>query len=288
MIKGLRMFALTAAVAATGVAGATTADAKTASSGSPTLAGAKPAGYLIVSATFAAPNGAQTRGTAVCPKKGTAVRMPQGGGAVIESSSLGANINTSIPNGNEWLVDVNNNSGADTNVVVYAVCAIPSKKYQQVVGSTATNPAGNQTTATVACPTGTKVLGGGGFSSTGSLAVNINTTIPAGNGWRVDENNASATSATVTAYAVCSAQARTAHYGLTVGTPVTSAAGTETQAEAFCPSGRSSLGGGGFSNSGSTAVNMNSTSPITGGWSVYENNASGGDTTITAYVLCAS
>jgi hypothetical protein len=281
------MFALTAAAVATGVAGATTAAAKTGELGSPTTAGAKPAGYLIVSATFSAANGVQTRGTVACPKKGTAVRQPQGGGAVIGSSSLGANINSSFPSGNTWFVDVNNNSGAATSFVVYAVCAIPSKKYQ-VVTSSVTNSAGLQTSVTAACPTGTKVLGGGGFSGSGSLAVNINTSIPLGNGWRVDENNASASDATLAAYAVCSAQPRTAHYGITVGTPVTNSAGTETHAEALCPTGRSALGGGGFSGSGSTSVNMNSTSPITGGWSVYENNASSSDTTITAYVVCAA
>jgi hypothetical protein len=287
VIKGLRVLALTAAVAATGVAGATTAAAKTGEFGSPSIAGAKPAGYLIVSATFSAANGIQTGASVACPKKGTATRLPQGGGAVIGSSSLGANINSSIPSNNAWVVDVNNNSGAATNFVVYAVCAIPSKKYQ-VVTSSVTNSAGLQTSATAICPSGTKVLGGGGFSSSGSLAVNVNTSIPIANGWRVDENNASAVDATLTAYAVCSAQAKTAHYGITIGTQVTNSAGTETHAEALCPSGRSALGGGGFSGSSSTSVNMNSTSPIAGGWSVYENNASASDTTLTPYVVCAS
>ncbi len=288
MIIGLRIFALTAAVAATGVAGATTAAAKTGELGSPTTAGAKPAGYLVVSATFSAANGVQTEGSVACPKKGTATRLPQGGGAVIGSSSLGANINTSLPNGNAWIVDVNNNSGAATTFVVYAVCAIPSKKYQVVTSSSVPNPAGLQTSATVVCPSGTKVLGGGGFSSSGNLAVNVNTSIPIANGWRVDENNASVLDAALTAYAVCSAQAKAAHYGITIGTQVTNAAGTETHAEVLCPSGRSALGGGGFSGSSSTSVNMNSTSPIAGGWSVYENNASASDTTITPYVVCAS
>ncbi len=287
MVNGLRLLALTAAVAATGVAGATTAAAKTGELGSPTISGAKPAGYLIVSATFSAGNGVQTRGTVVCPMKGTAARLPQGGGAVILSTSLGANINSSAPNGKTWVVDMNNNSGVNTTFVVYAVCAIPSNKYQ-VVTSTVTNSAGQQTSATAACPSGTKVLGGGGFSSSGSVLVNVNTSIPTGNGWRVDENNATGLDASLTAYAVCSAQAKKAHYGVTVGTAVTNFAGTETHAEALCPSGRSALGGGGFSGSGSTSVNMNSTSPITGGWSVYENNASGTDTTITPYVVCAS
>jgi hypothetical protein len=287
VIKGLRMLALTAAVAATGVVGATTAAAKTGELGSPTIAGAKPAGYLIVSASFTANNGVQTRGTVACPKKGSVARMPQGGGGIIASSSLSANLNSSFPNGNTWNVDVNNNSGASTTFVVYAVCAVPGKKYQ-VVSASVTNSAGVQSSATAVCPSGTKVLGGGGFSSAGSVFVNINTSLPTSNGWRVDENNATATSVTVTAEAVCSAQSKKAHYGITIGAPVTNAAGAETHAEALCPSGRVELGGGGFSGSGSTSVSMNGSSPFAGGWSVYENNGSASDTTITAYVVCAS
>ncbi len=287
MINGLRMLALMAAVAATSLAGATTAAAKTGEPGSPTIAGAKPAGYLIVSASFAAANGTQTRGSVACPNKSGVARLPQGGGALITVSSLSANINSSFPSGNTWVVDVNNNSGVTTNVVVYAVCAIPRSKYQ-VVTRSVTNSAGQQTSVVAACPSGTKVLGGGGLSSSGSTAINFNTSIPSNNGWRVDENNATASDATLTAYAVCSAQSKKAHYGITIGTAVTNAAGTETHAEAICPSGRSSLGGGGFSGSGSTSVSMNSTSPITGGWSVYENNAMGSDATLIAYVVCAS
>jgi hypothetical protein len=282
----LRMLALTAAVAATGVAGATTAAAKTGELGAPTIAGAKPAGYLVVTATISAAPG-QTRGTVTCPKKGTATRLPQGGGAVIASSSLTANINSSFPSGNGWAADVNNNSGTATSFSVYAVCAIPSNKYQ-VVTSSETNFAGTQNSATAVCPHGTKVLGGGGLSGSGSVFVNINTSIPQNNGWRVDENNDSGSDVLITAYAVCSAQAKKAHYGVTIGAPVTNFAGTEAHAEALCPSGRTALGGGGYSAASSLVVNMNTSNPFAGGWSVYENNASGTDTTITAYVVCAS
>ena len=164
MIKGLRGLALTAAVAATVVAGATTASAKTAALGSPTIAGAKPAGYLIVNASFSAATGVQTRGTVACPKKGSVARLPLGGGAQITSSSLDANINSSIPNGNTWIVDVNNNSGVTTTVVVYAVCAVPGKKYQ-VVTISVTNTAGQQNSVTATCPSGTKVLGAAGTAT---------------------------------------------------------------------------------------------------------------------------
>jgi hypothetical protein len=288
VVKGLRMLALTAAVAATGVAGATTAAAKTGEVGSPTIAGAKPAGYLLVNATFPVAAGAQTRGTVACPPKGAQARSAQGGGAVIESSALGANINSSFPNGNGWGVDVNNNTSSATSFVVYAVCAVPTKKYQVVISGTVTNSAFTQASATAVCPPGTKVLGGGGFSSSGSVLVNINTSIPQNNGWRLDENNASGSAASINAYAICASQAKKAHYGVTVGAPLTNFAGTEGHAEAVCPTGLVPLGGGGYSSTGSTSVNMNSSNPFSNGWSVYENNASGGDATITAYVVCAS
>ena len=48
-----------------------------------------PAGYSIQSAVFDAANGEQTEGTVACPS-GT---VPWGGGAVIGSSSLDANLN---------------------------------------------------------------------------------------------------------------------------------------------------------------------------------------------------
>jgi len=301
MTNRVRILGLTAALVATAALGTTTGIAKTGHSGAPAAPGAgkqapgvqaaaKPTGYTVISASFTAPNGQETSGSVTCPatKKGV-TRDPLSGGVVIQSTSLSANVNSSSPSGTSWGAYVNNNSGADTSFTVYAVCATPHKHYQVVTSSGVTNAAGDQSTAIVACPSGTKVTGGGGYNSSSDLAVNINSSIPSGNGWRIDENNAGTGSNTAYSYAVCSSSwpAKTG-YNVVLGTTLTNAAGTETHATALCASGQSVLGGGGYSGSGSTAVNMNSTGPFSGGWGVYENNASGSDTTINAYAICAT
>jgi hypothetical protein len=87
----------------------------------------------------------------------------------------------------------------------WAVCAAQPPKWAQVSSSYMVNPAGDATTATVACPKGTKVLGGGGFNSSGSALVNIGLTssLSSLKGWSITENNNSASSESVDAWAVC-------------------------------------------------------------------------------------
>ncbi len=299
MTNRVRILAVAAALAATAALGTTTGIAKTGHLGTPASPGAgkqapevqaaTPSGYKIVSASFAAPNGQQTGGTVTCPatKKG-ATRYPLGGGVLIASNSLNANVNSSYATGTTWRGYVNNNSGADTSFTVYAVCAKPHKHYQVVTNST-DNPSGAQSSVSASCPSGTKVTGGGGVNSSFDLAVNINTSIPDGNGWRVDANNASTGDNNLTTYAVCSGSwPSTTGYHVQLGTTVDNPPGAETQAVVSCASGQSVLGGGGFSSSSSTSVNMNSTLPQTGSWVVYENNASGSDAAITAYAICAT
>jgi hypothetical protein len=291
MINRVRILGVTAALVASAALGSTTGIARTGNLGkqAPDVQSAKPSGYLIVSAGFSAPNGQETGHSVACPatKKGV-TREPLGGGVLIASNSLSANVNSSYPSGTSWSGFVNNNSGADISFTVYAICAKPHKHYQ-VVGASIDNPPGTKTTGFAACPHGTTVTGGGAISSSVALGVNINTSVPYTDGWRVDANNAGAGSNTLTTYVVCSAgwDDRTG-WVVVSGTHELNSAGTETEASVLCPSGRSVLGGGGFSDGGSTAVNMNATHPFTGGWTVFENNASASDQTITAYAICAT
>jgi hypothetical protein len=236
----------------------------------------------VINGPFTAANGVQTRGVATCP--GT--KQPAGGGALTQSSNLNANINSSFPSASGWIADVNNNSGSDTTFFVYAVCA-PHNLHYTVVVNSVTDPAFSQTTGFATCPAHTFVRGGGALSSSGSVLVNINSTLTAGNGWRVDGNNATGSGTTLTVFAVCAN--KPAGYTVVFGSSVTNAAGTETPATVACPAGSPfQLGGGGVSSSGSTAVNMNSTLPTSSGWEVFENNASGSDTSISAQAICVS
>lgn len=244
------------------------------------------AGYRQVSsATFTDPANSQVVGTVACPANSVVV----GGGAVITSSSLSEDLNASAPltDGVTWRAYVNNSGATSGTFRVYAVCVKKVAKYAVVAGTAVTNNAGTQTSASVTCPKGTVPLGGGGFASSGSTAVAINTSIPLAKGWRVDVNNGSTGTNMATAYAVCGK--KPAGYAQVAGTPTTIGAGVQAAASAVCPSGTLVLGGGGFSSSGSTATNLNTTIPSsTTGWESFENNGTTSSNTLTAYAVCGT
>lgn len=243
---------------------------------------------VVISALLTAAAGTQTLGTMTCPGK----KVPYGGGAVISGTSTLVNLNSSVPTSTGWRVYVNNASAASNTFQIYVVCAKKNSSWSIVSGTAVDNPAGAQNTATVSCPTGTKVMGGGVFASSGSTSVNINSTLPLGSGkgkkasygWRGDVNNASTGDDTITAQAVCG---RAAGYSIVTGTPVLVNAGSQTGAAVACPSPAVPLGGGGFSSSGSPLVDLNSSLPLSNGWEVYEDNNSTGASSITAYAVCA-
>ena len=58
---------------------------------------AKPAGYSIASVTLPMPNGVQTSGSVVCPVKKGVQTLPLSGGALLQTDSVNANINSSYP-----------------------------------------------------------------------------------------------------------------------------------------------------------------------------------------------
>jgi hypothetical protein len=273
------------------LAGGTTAAAKTNTLGAPSVSTIKPAGYKLVSSGFITiANGTQALGRATCPRTSSgAIRRPQSGGVFISSSSLFANVNSSFPDGDgvSWDGYVNNASGFTTSFEVWAVCAKPRTGYIRVVTSGLSNPNGAQNGFTQFCPTGTKILGGGALLLSPGYA-NINSSYPTLNGWHVDANNGSGADETFSVYAVCSKYPSTTGYGVHAGSPVDNPPSTETTAGLSCPTGQSSLGGGVFSNSGSTSVNLNSTEPVTAGWLNYVNNATSNDWSIQAYVICAT
>jgi hypothetical protein len=275
------------------VASGATALAKTSEPANPQAPASTPSGYLIViSAIMTASNGVQTFGTVACPAtSGGVTRSPQSGGVLVTSSSLGANIDATYPDVDRvsWDVYVHNNSGTDTSFRVYAVCAKPRTGYAQISSASFTDPAGGQASGVALCPSGTKILGGGAVIVTGSLLANINSSFPSGtNAWRVDANNGSPTSTTFNVYAVCSNYGARKNYGVHIGAAVDNPPGTETAAPISCPAGQSSLGGGVVSSSFSTAVNINSTFPLTGGWANDVNNGTTSDASIIPYVICAT
>lgn len=292
MTRRIRFLGLCSALTAL-VAGSMTAAAKTITSnapGAPQSSTALPAGYLLVSSGFlTAPNGMQSQGLVACPPTSLGVaRYPQGGGVFVTSGSTSVSVNSSFPTGVTWNADVNNASGFDTTYDVWAVCAKKHSQYIQVSSSAVTVAAGTTNGAMASCPSGTRILGGGAVSASFDLTSNMNSSLPFGNGWFAEMNNGSTSPQTFRTYAVCSAYSLKTGYKVHVGVTVTDANGTQTEASVSCPHGQVPLGGGVSTGSLATSINVNTSEPTSTGWLVAENNASGFDTSMTPYVICAS
>ena len=264
--------------------------AAAASSGLAASAAAKPAGYKIVSADFSALSGLETSGSVACPKVKGAQTVPLSGGALIDGNSLQTSINSSWPTAKGWNARVSNASAAADGFTVYAVCAKKMTGYVQQKSAAVSNPASSQNGAGYACPTGDVLLGGGALSTSHSTLVNLSSSWPAGTSiWYVYMNNASSARASFNVYHLCAKlNVSATGYQLVAGTPVVNAAGTQSGASVFCPGGLATIGGGLVTTSTSTDVTLNTTFPFAGGWGGDENNASGANANLTAYVLCAS
>jgi hypothetical protein len=277
-----------AGLAAGGVAAADAG--KTAPGISPAVAAPRsgsgpPKHYAVVnSGDLSAPAGTQSAGQVRCP----AGTVPYGGGAFVSSGSLAASINTSVPTGTGWAADVNNGSGVATTFVVYAVCAKQPRRYQLSFTDALTNPAGQLSTGYASCPAHTVALGGGASSSTSSLSVNIEATIPSSTtnrDWFSVMNNASSHDATWRVVAVCGNKPK--GYLHQIGAVTPNPAGAQTRAVVSCPPPTVPISGGGDTSAGAVLINLNSTNPISGGWAIYENNAEDFDESIKAEVVCA-
>src|SRR5262249_21332617 len=120
------------------------------------------------------PDGTQTGASVACPV-GTVVL---GGSVFVFSPSLLVNVNSSFPSRNGWAADVNNHSGSAASFEITAICANQPKHYSIIQSSMVSNPSGTQATASATCPSGSKPLSGGAFSSSGDAFVNMNSTFP--------------------------------------------------------------------------------------------------------------
>ena len=268
------LFAVTAATTVSFGSGAAIA--------APNIPSLVPGGYrLVTSFQYTAPPDSQTFGQVTCPGD----KQPTGGGVFDDGGSDG--INSSFPNGQSWDAYVNNPTSTSGGFLVFAVCLKRNSSYQ-VVDSAFDAINGTQTTGSVTCPTG-KVVGGGAFVQSGSTAANVNSSIPVTKGWRADINNTSGADTTAIVYAVCHVKPQ--GYSLHIGTPVTVTPGEfDALASVGCgPSATNvAIGGGGFSNSSSTSVQMQASFPNgQQGWSMDEVNNSTSDTTETPYAICA-
>jgi hypothetical protein len=151
------------------------------------------------------PEAPASQATVTCP----AGTVDLGGGwdiATISDVSNNDGSTASAPYGtNGWRAFPENQEPIYAYGEALVVCAAQPTNWAQVYSSYVANPANTASTVTVACPTGTKVLGGGGFNSSSDVSVNIGLTSSLSNlkGWSITENNDSSSSESVDAWAVC-------------------------------------------------------------------------------------
>jgi hypothetical protein len=223
---------------------------------------------------------------ATCPP-GT---VPQGGGAFV-GDGVHSNLNSTYPdpNGVSWDANVNQSDATgSTGANVDLICAQPNTGYIQVASASTANPAGTTTTGTANCPAGTNVLGGGVKPSSQDVNVNLNSTYPTSpTSWQASVANASASAESFTVYVVCSAPFD--GYGIIVGQSTTQGPNTQNRAEADCPAGQETLGGGVSASSSDLNVNISADDPRTNNWVIWQNDSSAtASDTFTAYVVCVS
>jgi hypothetical protein len=158
-----------------------------------------------------------------------------------------------------------------------------------VVTNESTAYAGSQSAGAATCPGTEQPVGGGAFSSSSDLSVNINSSYPDGQSWAVDIANASASDTTYYTYAVCMNHSR--YYRVVKSVLTTAPVEWVTSQAANCPKGTAVMGGGAYSNSPSVNVYINSTVPNAlsngrGAWRVAMANSDPYSSTFTVYAVC--
>jgi hypothetical protein len=159
----------------------------------------QPKSYAIVSSPILqSPSGTDALGVAICPHGS----KPLGGGVSSSSFSVLTGINTTVPAGPDWVVDVTNASPDDADFAVRVVCGKVAG-YGVVSGDAVLNPAGSHTVSSATCPAPTVPIGGGAGSSTSNIAVNIGGMGTAGSDFDSSMNNATGLDFTASTFAVC-------------------------------------------------------------------------------------
>lgn len=158
-----------------------------------------------------------------------------------------------------------------------------------VATSTFTAFAGAQDVDETRCPGTEQPVGGGAFVSSSDVLVNLNRSYPWRRTWIVSVGNASASATPVTAYAVC--MAHSASYKVVHSAPASVDPGSVNSQAVECPAHTSVTGGGAYSASAATDVNINSTVPNTfaggrTGWRVAMASSDPSSAGFTVYAVC--
>ncbi|HET7741019.1 MAG TPA: hypothetical protein VFL67_10260 [Mycobacterium sp.] len=174
--------------------------------------------------------------------------------------------------------------------------AAPPPGYVVVHSASITASIDSQSHGVVACPGGTVPLGGGANVHSTSFQADMANSYPVGTeGWAADINNGTGTAFTFTVWVVCGTQPTgytLVESPLQIDLPPN---GTTLLSQA-CPLGTKVLGGGGSTDTASTALAIASTYPskkLIGthtqySWNVVFDNATSTDAFGTTWAICGS
>jgi hypothetical protein len=185
--------------------------------------------------------------------------------------------------GNGWHVYAKNNTPDSKALVAYASClhnySNGSSTQKTVQAHAAANGTGH---ASISCPAGTIVTGGGYASNPDKLRV-YNSTMTGNNGWQVYAQNKGATSEIFNAYAICltapgSSTQKVAQFSVN--------AGSWNSTSVACPNGTLTTSGGFAMGYDLTLYNsyLNLTDKTK--WSTYAVSNSGSSQVVNAYASC--
>ncbi len=158
--------------------------------------------------------------------------------------------------------------------------------YKIVHGGPFNAPPGTfDSAASVACPAGTVVWGGGVVFHGASFSLNVNTSQPAGStGWEARVNNSGTTTVQFDVNAICANQP--AGYKLVVKT-VDNPPNTQSHATVMCPSPKVLLGGGTLSSADEVTAFLTSAWPLgPARFTGYMFNGTTSDQSFTVEAIC--
>jgi len=180
-----------------------------------------------------------------------------------------------------------NRSAAGLRPAGHARASVFPRGYTVTVSTPATVDAGSQGVHAAVCPTGTLPVGGGVYSDSPDLDVNIGTSYPSTHSWLGALNNASGTAVMMQVYAVCIKQPK-ATFSVW-GSTFNAAAGSQSVGSVTCPEGSFLMGGGVYAQSSDTGVNIASTRPVTTSeWEAWVNNSTGSDADFIVAAVCTT
>lgn len=214
--------------------------------------------------------------TANCPDNTIVV----GGGY---SMGLRAIVYNQSKDGNGWHVYAKNTTPTPKSLVAYATClhnySNGSSTQKTVQAHAAVNGVGH---ASINCPAGTIVTGGGYASNPDKLRV-YNSTMTGSNGWQVYAQNKGATEEIFNAYAIClaasgSSTQKVAQFSVN--------AGSFNSTSVACPSGTLATSGGFAMGNNLTLYNSYLNLADKTKWSTYAVSDSGSSQLVNAYASC--